>query len=164
MAFLLDPNISTADVYTTLAPDLWVVHDQVTVQWKHSDLDLFPVNVASQYKFMMDIAAQALTENTASKTKDSATTISRSVTAAEESAPVTTNHRGHHGHSLSTSVIWPTPGYSETSTAETQTQSTTTTTTTGGSYKLRKPVVSAIVCFALATYLMNGECNFGGAR
>jgi hypothetical protein len=62
MTFLLDPNISTTDVYTTLAPPvasaselLWVVHDQITVQWEQSDLQLFPEDVASQYACIMGI-------------------------------------------------------------------------------------------------------------
>ncbi|KAI1111327.1 hypothetical protein F5Y14DRAFT_454201 [Nemania sp. NC0429] len=62
MAFLLDPNISTADVYTTLPPELWIEHDQVTVQWEPSDLELFPVGVASQYALMMGITAPPSTE------------------------------------------------------------------------------------------------------
>ncbi|KAI1163379.1 hypothetical protein F5B18DRAFT_651713 [Nemania serpens] len=62
MAFLLDPNISTADVYTTLPPELWIEHDQVTVQWEPSDLELLPVSVASQYALVMGITAPPSTE------------------------------------------------------------------------------------------------------
>ncbi|TGJ83774.1 hypothetical protein E0Z10_g4986 [Xylaria hypoxylon] len=70
MAFLLDPDVSTADVYTTLTPGLWIEHDQVTVQWELSDLELFPANVASQYKLMMDITAPPATDDTASETTE----------------------------------------------------------------------------------------------
>ncbi|KAI0416325.1 hypothetical protein F5X98DRAFT_375896 [Xylaria grammica] len=68
MAFLLDPNVSTADVYTTLAPEIWIEHDQVTVEWQPSDLSLFPVNVASQYKLMMGITAPPSTAGAATMT------------------------------------------------------------------------------------------------
>ncbi|KAJ8133189.1 hypothetical protein O1611_g434 [Lasiodiplodia mahajangana] len=68
MAFLLDPDISTADVYTTLPPELWIEHDQVTVQWQPSDLKLFPVSVASQYELMMGITPPPSTEGAAVKT------------------------------------------------------------------------------------------------
>ncbi|KAI0536402.1 hypothetical protein GGR58DRAFT_514630 [Xylaria digitata] len=70
MAFLLDPDVSTADVYTTLTPTLWIEHDQVTVQWEVSDLQLFPVGVASQYKLMMGITAPPATDDAASKTTE----------------------------------------------------------------------------------------------
>ncbi|KAI1194461.1 hypothetical protein F5X97DRAFT_311173 [Nemania serpens] len=69
MAFLLDPNISTTDVYTTLPPELWIEHDQVTVQWQSSDLGLLPVSVASQYAFMMGITAPPSTETAIETTK-----------------------------------------------------------------------------------------------
>ncbi|KAJ3560472.1 hypothetical protein NPX13_g9289 [Xylaria arbuscula] len=161
MAFLVDPDISTADVYTTLAPELSIVHDQITVQWEHSDLGQFPVNVASQYKFMMGVAVQANT--------------------AEETVPSSTHHRGHNGDT-STTVIWPTSHYGATSTTETQTRSTTetqthsttearveptttapttgattatpTATTTNSSPKLNKSIVSVVICFALAACIM----------
>ncbi|KAI1122356.1 hypothetical protein F5Y10DRAFT_254177 [Nemania abortiva] len=68
MAFLLDPNISTADIYTTLPPELWIEHDQVTVQWEPSDLELFPVGVASQYEIMMGITEPPSTEDAVTRT------------------------------------------------------------------------------------------------
>ena len=52
MPFLLDPNISTADIYTTLS-DVWIEHDQVTVQWEEKDLALFPSSVAAHYASIM---------------------------------------------------------------------------------------------------------------
>lgn len=71
MAFLLDPNISTDDIYTTLPPELWIEHDQITVQWEPTDLDLLPVAVASQYAHLMDvmdITTPPSTDNVATKT------------------------------------------------------------------------------------------------
>ncbi|KAK7744392.1 hypothetical protein SLS62_010182 [Diatrype stigma] len=50
MAFLLDPNISTADVYTTLS-HLWIEHDQVTVQWEKTDLRVLPEDVAKHKNY-----------------------------------------------------------------------------------------------------------------
>ncbi|KAI0871726.1 hypothetical protein GGS24DRAFT_491989 [Hypoxylon argillaceum] len=70
MAFLLDPNISTTDVYTTLPPELWIEHDQLTVQWEPSDLALFPLGVASQYELMMGITAPPSTEDAATGTTE----------------------------------------------------------------------------------------------
>ncbi|TRX92118.1 hypothetical protein FHL15_006985 [Xylaria flabelliformis] len=68
MAFLLDPNISTADIYTTLPPKLWIEHDQMTAQWEPTDLEFFPVAVASQYARLMGITAPPLTDNFATET------------------------------------------------------------------------------------------------
>ncbi|KAF2971637.1 hypothetical protein GQX73_g2037 [Xylaria multiplex] len=70
MAFLLDPDVSTADVYTTLTPTLWIEHDQVTVQWEKGDLEFFPVEIASQYKLMMGITAPPATGDAASETTE----------------------------------------------------------------------------------------------
>ncbi|KAI1636847.1 hypothetical protein F4809DRAFT_607363 [Biscogniauxia mediterranea] len=56
MAFLLDPNISTADIYTTLSTSsLMLEHDQMTVQWEGTDLPNFPSEVAESYASMMGI-------------------------------------------------------------------------------------------------------------
>ncbi|KAH8666447.1 hypothetical protein BX600DRAFT_461794 [Xylariales sp. PMI_506] len=62
MAFLIDPSISTADVYTTLS-NLWIEHDQITVQWEESDLVLFPSNVALQYASIMGVQAPPISSN-----------------------------------------------------------------------------------------------------
>ncbi|KAI3324056.1 hypothetical protein HD806DRAFT_534376 [Xylariaceae sp. AK1471] len=67
MAFLLDPNVSTTDIYTTLPPELWIEHDQVTVQWEKSDLELFPVDVASQYARIMGITTPPSTNSVATE-------------------------------------------------------------------------------------------------
>ncbi|KAI0592938.1 hypothetical protein F4775DRAFT_580142 [Biscogniauxia sp. FL1348] len=56
MAFLLEPNISTADIYTTLSTrSLMLEHDQMTVQWESTDLPKFPSEVAKSYASMMGI-------------------------------------------------------------------------------------------------------------
>ncbi|KAI1338867.1 hypothetical protein F5Y15DRAFT_416630 [Xylariaceae sp. FL0016] len=55
MVFLLIPNISTADVYTTLSTSLSIQHDMLTVQWEQSDLNVFPREVATHYASMMGI-------------------------------------------------------------------------------------------------------------
>ncbi|KAI1747687.1 hypothetical protein F4782DRAFT_535134 [Xylaria castorea] len=70
MAFLLDPNISTADVYTTLPPELWIGHDQIMVQWEPTDLELLPVIVASQYARLMGITAPPLTNSITTRTTE----------------------------------------------------------------------------------------------
>ncbi|KAI0466571.1 hypothetical protein F4859DRAFT_497231 [Xylaria cf. heliscus] len=68
MAFLLDPNITTADIYTTLPPELRIEHDQVTVQWEPTGLALFPIVVSSQYARLMGITAPPSTDNVATET------------------------------------------------------------------------------------------------
>lgn len=55
MAFLLDPNISTTDIYTTLS-SLYIEHDQLAVLWEETDLPAFPTEVAAQYASIMNVA------------------------------------------------------------------------------------------------------------
>ncbi|KAI1288636.1 hypothetical protein F5Y03DRAFT_86836 [Xylaria venustula] len=148
MAFLLDPNISTADVYTTLAPELYIEHDQVTVQWEPTDLKHFPVDVASQYRIMMGITAQPLTVSAASETEESVqgplTTISATRTTASH-----------------TSVFWPTPSGPRTSTAftwttdiEAQPTAAPTTTSDGSLLRVIGPVTLAVIFFATTIWLV----------
>ncbi|KAK8037962.1 hypothetical protein PG994_014729 [Apiospora phragmitis] len=65
MPFLLDPNISTADIYTTLS-NIWIEHDQVTVQWEEKDLAVFPPSVAAHYASIMGKPAAPENTGTAS--------------------------------------------------------------------------------------------------
>ncbi|KAI8623034.1 hypothetical protein F5Y19DRAFT_468838 [Xylariaceae sp. FL1651] len=85
MAFLLDPNITTADIYTTLSPQLWIEHDQVTVQWEPSDLKFFPAKVASQYAFIMGVTGLSSTGNTVPE--DTSTAASTAASPAATPAP-----------------------------------------------------------------------------
>ncbi|KAI0477592.1 hypothetical protein GGR56DRAFT_637960 [Xylariaceae sp. FL0804] len=55
MAFLLDPNISTTDIWTTLTADLYIEHDMLTVQWAHSDLEVLPRRIATSYASIMGV-------------------------------------------------------------------------------------------------------------
>ncbi|KAI0155248.1 hypothetical protein GGR57DRAFT_501838 [Xylariaceae sp. FL1272] len=87
MAFLLDPNISTADVYTTLPPDLWIEHDQLTVLWGQSDLKIFPDDVANRYASIMGIALPSITTTDA---ESGTTSASMSSTAATPISAVPT--------------------------------------------------------------------------
>ncbi|KAK6221986.1 hypothetical protein LQW54_001206 [Pestalotiopsis sp. IQ-011] len=57
MAFLLDPNISTTDVFTTLS-SLYIEHDQLAVLWEETDLPALPTEVAAQYASIMNVAVQ----------------------------------------------------------------------------------------------------------
>ncbi|KAI1843747.1 hypothetical protein JX266_010006 [Neoarthrinium moseri] len=54
MGFLLDPNISTTDIYTTMS-NLQIEHDQLMVVWEESDLAALPTNVAVQYASIMGV-------------------------------------------------------------------------------------------------------------
>ncbi|KAJ2993878.1 hypothetical protein NUW58_g1705 [Xylaria curta] len=103
MAFLLDPNISTADVYTTLEPELWIEHDQVTVEWEPTDLGRLPARVASQYAVMMGITTPPATDDGATETAKTALSFTSTSTSARKSV---------------TSVFWPTHS-PPTSTSET---------------------------------------------
>ncbi|KAI0191871.1 hypothetical protein F4808DRAFT_443523 [Astrocystis sublimbata] len=81
MAFLVMPDITTADVYTTLAaaPELWIEHDQMTVQWEASDLEHLPSEVVSQYQGIMRITDAPLpSSSTALSTTDTTTDTSSS--------------------------------------------------------------------------------------
>ncbi|KAI0515058.1 hypothetical protein F5B22DRAFT_199883 [Xylaria bambusicola] len=131
MAFLLDPNITTADVYTTLAPE-WIMHDQVTVQWEQSDLEHFPSGVASQYKYMMDLGEQIAAVTSSGVTFRPAL---QTVTLP----PTTT---------VTTSVLWPTPGWDANLTTGVPTN--TKTNDNGGLTKTSKLIVAAAMCFAMA--------------
>ncbi|KAI0906038.1 hypothetical protein F4823DRAFT_631951 [Ustulina deusta] len=149
MPFLLDPEISTADVYTTLAPELWIEHDQVTVQWEPSDLKLFPVGVASQYKLMMGITAQPSTDNAVSPTAESvmATTPPTSTPVPAPAPALTT-----------TSVLWPTTTTSQTSTSSistSETQSQVTPTNNGRLHDISGSVILAVILFAVATFFVS---------
>ncbi|KAI0425444.1 hypothetical protein F5Y09DRAFT_100686 [Xylaria sp. FL1042] len=134
MAFLLDPNISTADVYTTLAPGLMIEHDQVTVQWEPSDLEHFPVDVASQYKVMMGITAQPSTASETTEPVTSPANITPSISALE------------------TSVLWPTIPF--TSSSETQTETTPKTTSNGGLLERIWSVVFVVILLAMGMYFV----------
>ncbi|KAI8945934.1 hypothetical protein F4801DRAFT_597191 [Xylaria longipes] len=106
MAFLIDPDISTADVYTTLPPELWIEHDQIMVRWEPTDLGLFPVDVASQYTRLMGITAPPSTDDVATRTTK--------VPSSSVTTPKSTTR--------SMMVIWPTqtPKTPATTTSEPQ--------------------------------------------
>ncbi|KAI1772257.1 hypothetical protein F4818DRAFT_180573 [Hypoxylon cercidicola] len=52
MAFLLAANISSLDIYTTLS-DLSIEHDQMTVAWQETDMEVLPTDITSQYGSIM---------------------------------------------------------------------------------------------------------------
>ncbi|KAI1077251.1 hypothetical protein F5B20DRAFT_583495 [Whalleya microplaca] len=75
MAFLLDPNISTTDIYTTLSSSgLWIEHDQLTVQWEETDLEILPREIATHYASIMGVAYPSPAE-TATVTSTSSTSV-----------------------------------------------------------------------------------------
>ncbi|KAK5636281.1 hypothetical protein RRF57_011993 [Xylaria bambusicola] len=134
MAFLLDPDISTADTYTTMAPE-WIMHDQVTVQWEESDLESFPSGVAAQYKYMMELGDQI-----AAVTSTGMTFLP--VIGTVTLPPTTT---------VTTSVLWPTPGWDVNLTTG---QQPTSTNDDGGLPKTSKFIVAAAICFAMAIHII----------
>ncbi|KAI1763906.1 hypothetical protein GGR53DRAFT_466902 [Hypoxylon sp. FL1150] len=62
MRFVLQANVSTTDIYTTLS-DLWIEHDQMTVAWQASDLTYLPPEIRSQYREIMGLPATTPTES-----------------------------------------------------------------------------------------------------
>ncbi|KAI0405039.1 hypothetical protein F4802DRAFT_564002 [Xylaria palmicola] len=144
MAFLLDPNISTADVYTTLPPELWIEHDQMTVQWESTDLDVLPTGVASQYKMMMGVTAAPQTTDhvVAEKTAPGSPSVSITTTKPKPT----------------TSIAWITPGYSHPdSISANESHPTTLSTSASNAAKAKLDVwVSAffIISFGLGLSLL----------
>ncbi|ETS77748.1 hypothetical protein PFICI_09810 [Pestalotiopsis fici W106-1] len=69
MGFLLDPNISTADVFTTLS-NLNIEHDQLAVLWEETDLPVFPNEVAAQYASIMGVEVPTSSLDTDKATTD----------------------------------------------------------------------------------------------
>ncbi|KAI1088102.1 hypothetical protein F5B19DRAFT_472740 [Rostrohypoxylon terebratum] len=65
MAFLLLPNISTADIYTTLS-NMWIGHDQITIGWQETDLKILPAEVATNYASIMGIPLASTTRESPS--------------------------------------------------------------------------------------------------
>ncbi|KAI1175637.1 hypothetical protein F4777DRAFT_319547 [Nemania sp. FL0916] len=136
MAFLLDPNISTADVYTTLPPELFIEHDQLTVVWEPTDLEHFPIGVASQYAVLMGITAlPSATSNTASE--------AAVVAVSSVTTPTITSI------SSTTKVVWATRSTSTASnTTSSEPQSSTPSSeawsmhTSGGLWRNRNLLVS----------------------
>ncbi|KAI2472953.1 hypothetical protein F4781DRAFT_294989 [Annulohypoxylon bovei var. microspora] len=65
MAFLLLPNISTSDIYTTLS-NMWIGHDQITIAWQETDLKVLPKAVATNYASIMGITPATTTRESSS--------------------------------------------------------------------------------------------------
>lgn len=130
MSFLIDPDVSTADVYTTLPPDqqIYIEHDQLTVQWEASDLELFPEHVASTYAAMMGITpAPPRLTSSASTTGTVTTAVEMETTASSSSS----DGDEETSSSTKTSVLWPTGTSTHTHThTSSQTDSHPTITTT----------------------------------
>lgn len=77
MGFLLDPNITSADIYTTLS-HLWIEHDQITVQWEETDLYILPKEVSTSYASIMRLVS-TVTSLAKSELPGSPRTIGRSI-------------------------------------------------------------------------------------
>ncbi|KAI1652479.1 hypothetical protein F4813DRAFT_394644 [Daldinia decipiens] len=67
MAFLLLPNITTTDIYTTLS-DMWIEHGQITVGWQEADLKDFPKEIITNYESIMGITLATATDESSSST------------------------------------------------------------------------------------------------
>ncbi|KAI0113418.1 hypothetical protein F4814DRAFT_460532 [Daldinia grandis] len=67
MAFLLLPNVTTADIYTTLS-DMWIEHGQITVEWQETDLKDLPEEIITNYESIMGITLVATTDGSSTST------------------------------------------------------------------------------------------------
>lgn len=126
MSFLIDPDVSTADIYTTLPPNqqLYVEHDQVTVQWEASDLALFPEHVASAYAVMMGVTPAPPRLTGPASIIDTA---AEAAAAGETTTPSSSSSSAEDtSSSTKTSVFWPTG--TQTMSSQTDLQPTITTT------------------------------------
>lgn len=85
MRFLLDPNISTTDIYTTLS-NIWIEHDQITVIWEKSDLSMLPSDVAVQYASIMRTDAPTSTRGTGSSSTSVKQSAGASVTPLQSTS------------------------------------------------------------------------------
>ncbi|KAI1263233.1 hypothetical protein F5Y18DRAFT_395076 [Xylariaceae sp. FL1019] len=131
MAFLLDPNISTADIYTTLPPNLWIEHDQLTVQWGQSDLKIFPMDVANRYASIMGIALPSDSVTTTDTESGPTSGMSSTIVASTSAVPTSTAQPSLAG---SIPVSSPTTGtYTSTQQQSASTSDVSQTTTQGGS-------------------------------
>ncbi|KAI1211231.1 uncharacterized protein F4807DRAFT_466556 [Annulohypoxylon truncatum] len=134
MAFLLLPNISTADIYTTLS-NMWIGHDQITIGWQETDLKLLPKEVATNYASIMGIPLATTTResessvtthttySTSEKTSSTIVTTSTSTTptATVVVIPVTDTKTGLVTGTTETSVTTSKPTLTTTSDAGSQT-------------------------------------------
>ncbi|KAJ1328240.1 hypothetical protein MN608_07576 [Microdochium nivale] len=83
LTLLVIPNITTADIYTTLPGVRSIQHDQVTVLWEQDDLSLFPRPIAAEYASMMGLSwAPALTFDVATTNPAPTTTDTEPTTAS----------------------------------------------------------------------------------
>ncbi|KAF3015875.1 hypothetical protein E8E14_008710 [Neopestalotiopsis sp. 37M] len=98
MGFLLDPNISTADVYTTLS-NLNIEHDQLAVLWEESDLAALPSGVVAQYASIMGVAVPTSTSLATNEATTDATTQSpgASIPPQPTSSSRTISETSQHG-------------------------------------------------------------------
>ncbi|OTB10770.1 hypothetical protein K445DRAFT_237991 [Daldinia sp. EC12] len=108
MAFLLLPNITTTDIYTTLS-NMWIEHGQIDVEWQETDLKNFPKDIITDYESIMGIALST----TATEESSISTTTTHSV-SARTSATVAIVTMGSTAPGLTVIPIEPTDTTSET--------------------------------------------------
>ncbi|KAI1097381.1 hypothetical protein F4804DRAFT_175101 [Jackrogersella minutella] len=137
MAFLLLPNITTTDIYTTLS-NMWIEHDQMAVAWQETDLKILPEEIVTRYASIMGITLTTTTfESPATTHTASAATEGTSSTIATTTP-------------TDTVVVIPvtdSPTGLTTGTAETLTASSTTSSDAGhqGSRWIVAPLITCLV-------------------
>lgn len=162
MAFVLQANISTADVYTTLS-DLWIEHDQMTVAWQETDLNDLPPEIRSQYGAIMGLSVTTSTESsTTSQSTQAATgrvtsTIAIATSTTDSASGVPSSGSGFLPESTptstySTDATTTLTGQRTTTgnTASAHTSSPTSTTSSGGtrlSWKAIRTLIAWPVLF-----------------
>ncbi|KAH9907185.1 hypothetical protein F4778DRAFT_526194 [Xylariomycetidae sp. FL2044] len=171
-AFLLIPNISTTDIYTTLSTNLpkFIEHDQLTVQWEEADLQNFPPEVATHYASLMGIEFTATSESPSLTTTpdtdyESSTSASASPSRTLPSAALTftqvasdTSSTTHSGSTSSDTTPTEAPP-SETRSAATAGSSNSAETTSPGSSSTQEPAPSSIGSQSLGVRLPRASSN-----
>ncbi|KAI0851145.1 hypothetical protein F5Y00DRAFT_230439, partial [Daldinia vernicosa] len=89
MAFLLLPNITTTDIYTTLS-DMWIEHEQMTVEWQETDLKNFPQEIITDYKSIMGITLATITDKSSTSTVTTHSVSGRTSSTVATSTSTTT--------------------------------------------------------------------------
>ncbi|KAI2609637.1 uncharacterized protein GGS25DRAFT_520440 [Hypoxylon fragiforme] len=156
MAFLLLPNITTTDIYTTLS-SMWIEHDQMTVVWEETDLRVLPKEVATNYAAIMGITVATTTESPTTSTTTTTQTWTAqhpsektSSTIAASTSTTVSSMTSSVTSSTVTLAIDPLPTISSTTTGTSHPSSTSSLsrTSNSGSERARSTIVPLVIWLA----------------
>ncbi|KAI1641891.1 uncharacterized protein F4817DRAFT_354539 [Daldinia loculata] len=145
MAFLLLPNITTTDIYTTLS-DMWIEHGQITVEWQETDLKDFPTEIMTNYESIMGITL-------ATTDKSSTSTVTTHSVSGRTSSTVATSTSATTASTLTVipmDTLEPTSGPIETlaiTSTHTQSSSVPSSGGFGHPWRILSSFIVCLVCF-----------------